>query len=179
MAAAWSGWGGADPGGSGAGRQPKVGKDRAHNTGVLHGGDATQATATARAGQQVEGERPVHQRRPGPVAWGALAPVAARQHDRSRLGRQAGSAHEPEQPALPGRRRRTREADATPRHVHAPARLATPTTRAIWTPTRSVRIPARGAAAATVSRYTENALPSSTRERPRSTAINGARAGNV
>ena len=59
-------------------RQPKVGEDRAHDTGVLHSGDETQATATARAGQHVERARPVHQRRPGPGAWGALAPGVAR-----------------------------------------------------------------------------------------------------
>ena len=34
-------------------RQPTVGEDRAHDTGVVPGGDETQATAPARAGQHV------------------------------------------------------------------------------------------------------------------------------
>ena len=38
-------------------RQPTVGEDRAHDTGVVHGGDETQATATAQAGQHLERER--------------------------------------------------------------------------------------------------------------------------
>ena len=59
-------------------RQPKVGEERAHDTGVVHGGDETQATATAGTGQHVERDRPGHQRRPGPGAWGAWAPGVAR-----------------------------------------------------------------------------------------------------
>ena len=67
VAAVWSGWGGpgrAGVGAVGARRQSEVGEDGTHDRRVLHGGDDAQPAATAGAGQDIEIEHAVHQRRP-------------------------------------------------------------------------------------------------------------------
>jgi hypothetical protein len=62
------------PGRAGRGvRAGEVGEDGAHDGRVLDGGDDAQATATARTGQDVEGEHAAHQRRPSPAGCGASA----------------------------------------------------------------------------------------------------------
>ena len=51
--------------------QAQVREDRAHHGRVLHRGDAPQAAATARAGEDIEIEHAAHQGGPGPRARGA------------------------------------------------------------------------------------------------------------
>ena len=50
----------------GAWRRSEVGEDGAHNRRGLDGGDNAQLAATAGTGQDIKGEHPAHQRRPGP-----------------------------------------------------------------------------------------------------------------